>query len=869
MKKIKTNMLLIVFGIISLSGCGGGGNIGGKIPLIFSNVPEPVVHSVTPSKATVGERTVFTVNGENLVSGMNFSLVDCNETTEIPGGSSNVRQFNCMPLNSYGAHRVDVFPNKSSTISLFNTQLDYQSAIAGVDYTGRIAIVTSEGSLLVWDGIQTQTEGGTEVPSLPRRIGDDYKSVLGTSATTLVIKKDGTLWTWGGNVFGTLGIPSVNLSDIPLQVGRDFKKVVLNGVNTTSGESITGLKTDGSIWVWGSRSSFVPNSIEAVLVPTKMSGSGYTDIASGTNGDMMALKSDGSLWAWNANLSDAPFQPRQIASGYIAISSSYGAAFGLRKDGTLWNWGRNAPYQPPTGEADAANPVLVGEGFASISSGGSYTIAIKRDGTLWAGSGNGQGPFRDNTGKWGAFRQVGSDYIFLTANKDCAIGQKADGTFWAFGYCDIWDGKFTQFFDTPHQIPGAFNPPAKAKYSLGGTVDKRDFAGLTLSNGPDTVSILPNATSFSFPYPFATGTSYNVKVDSQPGGLRESCTVGNATGRISNKNISDLNVSCVKAIPNVSTIAGANNQGYVDGKAANARFNVPTGIALDQFGNIYVADLANHSIRKITTNGDVSTFAGNGSPGREDGVGKAASFKYPAGLAIDKANNLYVADSGNNLIRKITPNGRVSTLAGSGSGGRADGQGASASFLNPHGVAVDDEYNVYVTDTWNYLIRKISPLGLVSTFAGTGSQGKTDGKKQAASFFWPLGIALDQQGNIYVTETYSPLSLVRKISADGDVSTILTSSSFHSPINAASIVAIAVDSAGFVYMADQSNNLIEALAPDGGVRVIAGTGQQGHADGQAYDATFLAPHGLAVFKGSLYVTQGYAFENFIRKIAPP
>lgn len=868
MKKIKTNMLLIIFGIISLPGCGGG-NIGGKIPLIFSNVPEPLVQSVTPSKATVGERTVFSVNGENLISGMNFSLVDCNETTEIPGGSSNVRQFSCVPLNSYGAHRVDVFPSKSSTTSLFNTQLDYQSAVASFDYFDRIAIVTSEGSLLAWDGIQSQVEVGTEVPPILRSIGDDYKSVLVSSPNTLAIKKDGTLWAWGANVWSTLGIPSIGLTDFPVLVGRDFKKVVLKGAGQTSGESIVGLKTDGSIWVWGTASSSVPNSYDNVLSPTKISGGGYTDIARGSHGYMMALKADGSLWSFNRNPSDTPFQPVQIASGYVAISTSYAAAFALKKDGTLWNWDRNAPNQPLTGEANAANPVLVGEGFASISSGAYHTMAIKRDGTLWGGGSNSQGQLGDNTGKGGAFKQVGSGYVAVTAGDNCTIAQKANGTFWAFGFCNIGDGKFFQYLFTPHQIPGAFNPPAKAKYSLGGTVDKRDFVGLTLSNGPDTVSILPNATSFSFPYPLATGTSYNVKVDSQPGGLRESCTVGNPTGEISNKNISDLNVSCVKATPIVSTIAGANNQGYVDGKAANARFNTPTGIALDQFGNIYVADQANHSIRKIATNGDVSTFAGNGSPGREDGLGKAASFKYPVGLAIDKANNLYVADSGNNMIRKISPNGRVSTLAGNGSEGRADGQGASASFFSPYGVAVDGEYNVYVADAWNYLIRKVSPVGLVSTFAGTGNQGKTDGKKLAATFIKPLGITLDQQGNVYVADMSYPESLVRKISVNGDVSTILTGSSFYRPVNAATIIAIAVDSAGFIYMVDDSNHLIHALSPDGGVRVIAGTGQQGHNDGQPYGATFLAPHGIAVFKGSLYITQGIVFENFIRKISPP
>ena len=174
-----------------------------------------------------------------------------------------------------------------------------------------------------------------------------------------------------------------------------------------------------------------------------------------------------------------------------------------------------------------------------------------------------------------------------------------------------------------------------------------------------------------------------------------------------------------------------------------------------------MAERNRFTIRKITPEGLVTTFAGSGTRGSSDGTGASASFYFPMGLAVDSSGNVYVADEANNLIRKITPTGVVSTFAGSGSRGSTNGTGTEASFNGPIGIALDSSGNVYVSDNGNHLIRKITSAGVVSTLAGTGSQGFENGEGTAASFYSPNGISVDSTGNVYVADTYN--HLIRKI----------------------------------------------------------------------------------------------------------
>ena len=199
----------------------------------------------------------------------------------------------------------------------------------------------------------------------------------------------------------------------------------------------------------------------------------------------------------------------------------------------------------------------------------------------------------------------------------------------------------------------------------------------------------------------------------------------------------------------VSTLAGG-EKGFADGVGDVAQFDIPSGIAIDAAGNLFVADTWNSRIRKVTPEGEVSTLAG-GIQGFADSIGNAAQFDCPRGITIDKAGNLYVADTINHRIRKVTPKGEVSTLAGS-TAGFADGIGSAAQFYYPDGIAIDATGNLYVADTFNHRIRKVTPKGEVSTLAG-GTAGFADGIGSAAQFHFTNGIAIDAAGNLYVTDS--------------------------------------------------------------------------------------------------------------------
>ena len=225
----------------------------------------------------------------------------------------------------------------------------------------------------------------------------------------------------------------------------------------------------------------------------------------------------------------------------------------------------------------------------------------------------------------------------------------------------------------------------------------------------------------------------------------------------------------------VTTFAGSGIAGYADGTGTGAILNSPHELALDNSGNIYLVDQNNHMIRKITPAGVVTTLAGNGVRGFKDGPAASAEFSFPSGVGVAADGTVYVADYQNNAIRKIS-NGVVSTLAG-GSQGSADGPGTAASFDQPDDIAIDNAGNLFVTDWANHEIRKVTAAGVVTTFAGNGTPGFANGTGKSASFNHPWGIAIDSKNNIYVGDEYN--NSIRKITSAAEVTTLAGNKKWH------------------------------------------------------------------------------------------
>lgn len=310
----------------------------------------------------------------------------------------------------------------------------------------------------------------------------------------------------------------------------------------------------------------------------------------------------------------------------------------------------------------------------------------------------------------------------------------------------------------------------------------------------------------------------------------------------------------------ISNFAGTGIIGSADGPGATASFRSIYGVAVDENRNVYIADAGNNKIRKVSPAGLVSTFAGSVGGGSTDGPALTARFRDPYGIAVDSIGNVYVADSGNNKIRKISPTGIVSTLAGSGNQGATDETGDLASFYFPFGLAVDRNGYLYVADTNNNKIRKISPTGIVSTLAGSGASGSANGPGALASFLSPRGIAVDTSGNVYVADAGN--QIIRKISPDGVVDTFAGVAGSRGSTNGIGVnsrfdfpTGVALDSSDNVYVSDTGNHKIRKISQAALVTTIAGSGIIGGVNGNGAIAQFSYPQAVAVDnEGSFYVT---------------
>ncbi len=491
-----------------------------------------------------------------------------------------------------------------------------------------------------------------------------------------------------------------------------------------------------------------------------------------------------------------------------------------------------------------------------------------------------------------------SSSVSWTSSNTAVAGMGASGA--AFGLAPA---------ATPVTITASYGglsvaaPLTVSNYSVSGTLAALPAgSAVTIQNGADSLTLTANGT-FMFPTSLATGSPYNVTVTTQPGGTAHPCTVVDGSGTITTNFISFVQVVCGPAVstvagwltihmnppngtmilPYMNAAAGVYAGGLVDGTGTAAQFNGPAGAAYDSLGNLYVADSRNNVIRKMTPAGVVTTFAGSGTAGLVNTSATVTAlqtqFNWPMGVAVDAANNVYVADASNHVIRKITQAGVVTTLAGSGTAGSANNANAlSATFNTPHGVAVDAANNVYVADTLNNMIRKIAPNGTVTTFAGNATTPLVNGTGTAASFNMPTGIVIDKTGTtLYVADNCN--SAIRGIviasalvytvagSGMGYLDGPTATAQFSLPNN------VAVDSSNNIYVTDGGTMIRKIVGSytagvySGTVTTLAGAsgvGLYSFADGFPAGVN---PSGIAVdASNNVFITEDST--NLIRKYTP-
>lgn len=400
--------------------------------------------------------------------------------------------------------------------------------------------------------------------------------------------------------------------------------------------------------------------------------------------------------------------------------------------------------------------------------------------------------------------------------------------------------------------------------------------GVCYSSTNSTPTTADSKTSDSVYNPGNSVTSFTSNITGLTPGtkyyLRAYATNSAGTGYGAVITFTTLAANSASNIATVSTYAGTGVAGYMDGPGSGAMFNNPEGVTVDSKGNVYVSDTFNELIREIAPGGNVSTIAGNQSAGLVNGAALSGEFYAPSGEVVDAQGNLYVSDQGNNVIRKITPAGVISTYAGTGSAGYRNGAVDSAHlkstsdslamFNSPQGLCIDGSGNIYVADRGNNVIREIMTNGRTKTIAGNAVKGFIDATDEAAFFDNPTSVAIDSKGNVWVTDQGN--SALREISSSGVVTTI-----FGGPNQGVLIgfpAGITIDSQNNLYIADETGRIFEYNTTLSLLYLLAGTyNGAGYKDGLGSIALFNYPQSITIdSSGNIYVADQY--NNVIRKL---
>ncbi len=872
--------------------------------------------------------------------------------------------------------------------------------------------VKTDGTLWAWGQNSNYQlgDGTTNVQYYPVQIGTarNWKTVSAGIIHSVALKTDGTLWAWGNNGNSQLGDGTTVDKFTPTQIGT-----AANWAAISSGwYHVLATKTDNTLWGWGGNflNQLGNGNTTNRSTPAQIGTATYSSIAAGYT-QSVAVKTDGTLWAWGENskgqLGDGTTTTRTtpVQIGSATWKSAFGAnmyfTVGIQSNNSLWAAGlndngqlgdgtatqRNAftqisgscnsnanlsslsissgtirPFVYPvttsytatvfdpttsvtvtptcedntstvtvngttvtSGSASSTIPLSLGANTITVvvtaASGATktYTLSVTRnaaastDATLSAlvpSTGTLSPTFSASTLSYTVSVSNGTTGIAISPTVN-----QADATVTVNGApvtsanpsntinLNVGVNTITTTVTAQDGITTKNYTVAVTRRSTDATLSALTFSAGTLNttftasnlkyylyvpNANSTVTVTPtvnqaNATvkvnnvsvtsgTASSPLSLTVGSNntFTILVTSQDNTTQtytvfvvRSVAAPSITYTAGNK-VYKVNTAITSLTPTnaggpigfeVSTVAGVSYQStYINGAASSATFYGPYGMVTDASGNIFVSDNRNNVIRKITPGGVVSTFAGSGTAGSTNGTGLSATFNGPTGITIDASGNLYVVDAVN-AIRKITPAGVVTTLA--------------TGFSRAYGIAIDANGNLYVADQWAHSIKKVTPAGVVSVLAGSGTAATVNGTGTGASFNYPTGVTVDASGNVFATENSG--WCVRKITPAGVTSTLAggSASAFADGQGTAAQFAspqgISIDANGNMYVADYLSNRIRKVTAGGLVSTIGGNGTAGGADGALSISNLHFPSSTAVAQnGDVYFSDA---TNTIRKIS--
>jgi uncharacterized protein (TIGR03437 family) len=658
----------------------------------------------------------------------------------------------------------------------------------------------NRGEAFVWgsraaarsgDGHDAASRSGARADGL-----DSVVAVAGCGDKSLAVTPDGAVWEWGGPV--------------PVQVSgiRSVTAVACGAAHDLA------LRLDGTAWTWG----------PAAHAPAKVAGiTNATGIAAGAY-HSLALTADGTAWAWGGNFhgelgngsdvsSAVPVRVSRI-SRVIAVSGGAAHSMAVDSAGTVWTWGDNSYGQLGDGTDTASNvPVRVSglTGIVAVAAGAHHSLALKADGTVWAWGENRHGELGDGSGtNRSRPQQVASlsGVTAVVAGSSHSLALKADGTVWAWGdntYGQLGDPARTNSFiavQVPNLSgtavaiasgPAALHSLAIVTHTAGVSQTKTPApGGQTMNGGRLAAAAQPGAQAVS-----ASSYTYNISTVAGNGSTNSSGDNGqaalagiavNGMARDASGNLyitddgtstSGIRVRKVNAAGIITTLVNSATTGC---QAPAGGFCVlhAGGITVDHSGSVYFSysDGGPEAVVKLDTTGKVSFFAGSHGGFSGDGGPAQSAMVEPGdgGMTFDTAGNFYLADSGNDRIRKITPAGIITTVAGNGVHGfSGDGGPATlAALSDPSAVALDAAGNLYIADRNNNRVRKVDTSGIITTVAGGGYGGFNGysgdgGPATAAQMQSPSGVAVDSAGRLFISDSYT---VIRMVDTSGYITTI-------------------------------------------------------------------------------------------------